>query len=207
MTLRTSSCPHSKPLWRRNYAPFADSAKAQRRPPRPAPRKVGLKSAWHMTYSERRAPHCMSPNCSAVSRPASGSRSIARVSSPRSPRKWPGAIASCAPTKTPSAYAPRPDEHPHAVVRLLGDHRSVASPLPPTAQLETRRATFSGLAGLPGPTLPVAYYLDQRRPAARLGARVFVLLALPVGSPTTVCPHPPPSARLLSGPVCGHGRR
>src|SRR5208283_2526843 len=204
MTPRISSFQLSRPRWRHSYGPFAAFARVRRRGPPHAPRKVCLKLTWRTTYSRRPVPPCTFPNSWRASTPPSTLPLIARAWSLRSARKWPAAIASCAPARTLSLYVRRPDD---SLCRLDGDRGGLGAQFPSAAHPAARRAPGPGRVGLRGPTLSVAHHLDSGSSAAQLVERVLSPLALPLGTADSVCGRVAARLALLSRPPGGRRRR
>src|ERR1035438_8351512 len=179
MISRIRSSPYLKLLSMLNSAPSAAFAMANR-PPHPAQEKVGLRLTWHMTYSRKPAPRCMSPNCSPAFSPPLPSPSIAIASSLPSPRKSPARTASSAPRRIPSACDRRPDDFAGS---FPGYHRRLALRLSSIAHLPACRSPSSGLAGVFGPTVSDTYHLDLRRPTSQLGRRILSSFPLCLAGP------------------------
>src|SRR5208282_3874693 len=115
---------YSRPLSTPNCGRFAVSAAVHQRPPRRGAAQVCPRLTWRTTYSREPAPPCTSPNSWRAFNPPSMSTSIARAWSLRSPRKWPVAIAFCAPARTLSLYVRRPDD---SLRRLVADRRRLGA--------------------------------------------------------------------------------
>src|SRR5882724_10876148 len=193
-----------KPLSKPSCAPSAVCAKGKRSRSGRGVIKVCHRLTWRMTYLKRPVRRCMSPSCWLASRPVLASRWIAKVWSPRSPRKWRGEIASCALTKIPLPCVRRPDD---PAGRAAGDPVGMAGGFSPAAQLEEGRAAGRGLSGLLGPTHLVADPVEQWWPAAQLEQRVLSALALWLGAAAVVCPDPAAWTRAVSGAAGGGGGR